>query len=271
MLIFTYNMILKRLSLHPKFAGIIDVAVGAFFLWSLHQTLIWWALLIFLTIRLVWWILLLKITYYPIYIRRFWHFLALVFFQIGLFILLMFIEWKTAWWLVSVIYLVFPLVSFWLLPSRHDNQLAFVTKPYRRWRFWMCVFGLFGVWSGVFAAVSLQIFNINYWYLLMPAVIAATGVSGWWWYEYNITINKRFYLWVAAIGLFVLEIGWVLYRWSLGYFASAFILTWLWYDIWLMARFHLLPVGIHWKKQISFFVINGILLASYLLFIVKWK
>ncbi len=264
-------MILKRLSLHPKFAGVVDVAVGGLFLWSLHQTLIWWLLLVFLAARLLWWAFILKITYYPIYIRRLWHFLALAFFQIGLFFLLLFIEWKTAWWLVSIVYLLFPLISFWFLPAKNDNQLSFVTKTYRRLRFWMCAFGLFGIWSGIFAAVSLQIFNLNYWFILLPAVLVTAALNAWWWHEYNITIDKKYYFWVATSGLATLELAWALFQWPLGYFATALILTWLWYDFWLMARFHLLPLGINWKKQRAFFIVNGILLAVYLLFIVKWK
>ncbi|GEM_PF-1261639 len=264
-------MSLKSLSLHPKFAGFLDIIAGLLFLFALKRISLWWPLLIYLVLRLVWWVVLVRLVYYPPNLKRFWHLLALTVFHLGSVLLLLFVEWSPSWYLVSLVYLVFPLISFWMLPAKSAGQLSFVSKPYRRWRFWMSTFGLFGIWSGTFAAVSLQILNVNYWSLLIFALLITTAITAWWWYEYNIKTNSRFWWWTVCVGVLIAEMAWVLFRWPLGYFASAMILVWFWYDIWLLARFHLLPAGINWPKQNLFFIINGILLLTFLILIVKWK
>jgi hypothetical protein len=261
----------KSISLHPKFAGFLDVFVGLIFLLSLNKMSVWWILLIAVGVRLFWWMILLRLVYYPPNLKRFWHLLTLVVFHLGTVILLLFVEWKISWYLVGVIYLVFPLVSFFLLPSKSASQLSFVLKPYRRWRFWMNLFGLYGIWAGVYAAISLQILNVSYWTPLVTASLATAIISAWWWQEYQIEKNSRFWWWVLGIGILILEVSWVLFRWPLGYFTNDLILIWLWYDIWLLARFHLVPAGINWRKQNLFFIINGVLLLSFLILIVKWK
>ncbi len=264
-------MSLKSLSLHPKFAGFLDAMIGVLFLLVLKRISLWWVLLIVVAIRLLLWMVLIRLVYYPQNVKRFWHLLTLAFFHVGSVLLLLFVEWSPSWYLISFIYIFFPLVSFWLLPAKSEGLHSFVVKPYRRWRYWMSAFGLFGLWSGTFAAVFLQILNISYWYLLVGASVITTAITVWWWQEYNIEKNLRFWWWTGCVGLFVLEIAWVLFRWPLGYFASALILVWFWYDIWLLARFHLLPAGINWSKQVLFFAINGFLLLSFLILIVRWK
>ncbi len=264
-------MTFKSLSIHPKFAAFLDLVVGLLFLWSLNRMAILWVLIVYLVIRLLWWVVLVRLVFYPPNVKRFWHLLTLAFFHLGVTLLLLFIEWTTAWYLVGAIYLIFPFISFWLLPVKNESLLSFVIKPYRRWRFWMSVFGLYGIWGAVYAAISLQILNISYWIILLTAVIVTGAMSCWWWTEYQIEKKHRLWWWVVCTTIFVGEISWVLFVWPLGYFVSALILVWLWYDIWLLARFHLLASGINWRKQILFFIINGVLLLTYLALIVKWK
>ncbi len=264
-------MSIKSLSIHPKLAGAIDLVFGVFFLIFLGKVFATWFLAVLVLVRLVAWVILISLSYYPAAIKRFWHLLSLVVFHLGATLLLLFIEWSFSWILVAAVYLIFPLVSFWLLPSKSQNFLSFVQKPYRRWRFWITAFGLYGIWTGIFASISLQILNLNYWWLLIFGAVFTAAISMWWWKEYAIETKEKFWWWVVAICLFMVEIAWVLYLWPLGYFVSALMIVWLWYDIWLMARFYLLPAGINWKKQVSFFVSNGLLLLIFLILIVKWK
>ncbi len=271
MLVFIYIMTLKSLSLHPKFAGFLDVVVGLLFLFAIKRVSLWWVLLIYIVARLILWMVLIRLVYYPQNLKRFWHLLTLAAFHLGTVILLLFVEWRPSWYLISLVYVIFPVISFWLLPAKSEGHMSFAMKPYRRWRFWMSTFGLFGLWSGTFAAVFLQILNINYWFLLIGASLITTAITMWWWKEYGVEKNSRLLWWTGCVGIFVLEIAWVMFRWPLGYFASAMILVWFWYDIWLLARFHLLPAGINWPKQILFFITNGILLIAFLILIVKWK
>lgn len=264
-------MSFKSLSIHPKLAAVIDSIFGVLFLVFLGNMFATWFLGVLMVVRLLVWLVIVRLSYYPASLKRFWHLLSLAVFHIGATILLLFIEWNFSWLLVATIYVVFPFVSFWLLPSKSQNFLSFVQKPYRRWRFWIVGFGLYGIWIGIFASVSLQIFNVNFWWLLILGTLITTAISWWWWKEYSIETKNKFWWWVISIFLFTLEIAWILYLWPLGYFVSALMLLWLWYNIWLMGRFHLLPAGINWKKQISFFISNGLLLLIFLIFIVKWK
>jgi hypothetical protein len=264
-------MRLNSISIHPKLAAILDLFFGGIFLFLLPRVSVWWILVILVVARILVWFVLVRLSYYPTEIKRFWHLLTLIVFHLGITILLLFIEWNITWQLVGFIYLLFPIISFYLLPARRQNLLSFAQKPYRRWRFWCSVAGLYGILVGTFASISLQIFNIsNLWILFLSTVLSGL-LSAWWWYEYGVERNKKFWWWMLIISLFVFEIAWVLYLWPLGYFVSALVLLWLWYDIWLMGRFHLLPSGINWKKQISFFIINGLLLAIFLFLIVKWR
>lgn len=264
-------MSIKSLSIHPKLAGVIDLMFGVVFLVLLRHLFAPWFLVALMMVRLVAWVVLVRLSYYPPTTKRFWHLLSLTVFHLGATLLLLFIEWGFSWFEVALIYLVFPFISFWLLPSKSQNFLSFVQKPYRRWRFWMVAFGLYGIWTGIFASISLQILNINYWWLLLAGSMFTAIISAWWWKEYGVETKEKFWWWSLVIALFLVEIAWVLYLWPLGYFVSALMVIWLWYDIWLMARFYLLPSGINWKKQISFFVSNGLLLLIILILIVRWK
>lgn len=264
-------MSIKSLSIHPKLAGVIDLVFGVLFLVLLRNVFAFWFLGVLLAVRLVVWVVIVRLSFYPSDIKRFWHLLSLFIFHLGATLLLLFIEWNYSWIEVALVYLAFPLISFWLLPAKNQNFLSFVQKPYRRWRFWIVAFGLYGIWTGIFASISLQILNVNYWWLLISGSIFTAIISAWWWKEYAVEVKEKFWWWMAVMGLFLVEIAWVLYLWPLGYFVSSLMLVWLWYDIWLMARFYLLPSGINWKKQISFFVVNGLLLLIFLILIVKWK
>ena len=264
-------MSIKSLSIHPKLAAVIDLLFGVAFLVFLDNVFAAWFLGVMVSVRFLVWMVIVRLSYYPASLKRFWHLMSLLVFHLGATLLLLFIEWGFSWTLVAAVYVAFPFVSFWLLPSKSQNFLSFVQKPYRRWRFWITTFGLYGIWTATFASISLQILNISYWWLLIGGAIFTAVVSMWWWKEYGIEMKNKFWWWVIAIGIFLVEISWVLYLWPLGYFVSALLVVWLWYDIWLMGRFYLLPAGINWKKQISFFISNGLLLLVFLILIVKWK
>lgn len=255
--------------MHPKLAGVIDLFLGLVFLFWIKHIGVWWVLYIWFFARVILWGALMVLVYYPQSIKRFWHLLSLAVFNFGALLLLLFIEWNYAWETVALVYLVFPLISFWLLPTT-DTNLSFEIKSYRRWRFWLSLFGLFGVWSGIFSALSLQI-STNVTLFILLGTVASTAVAMWWWQEYNIEKTKLFWLWSVAFFVLILEIVWAIYLWPLGYFTNAFLAIWFWYNIWLLVRFHLLQAGIKWDKQIYFFGINTFLFLVFLIFIVRWK
>ena len=198
------------------------------------------------------------------------HFITLCLFLLGALSFLLFIESTPVWSLIGFAFAFIPAFSFWLLPV-NSGQPVFVFKPYRRWRLLMSTFGLLGLWSGGYATATLQVFPFSTPLFIILATIISTLTAAWWLREYNSEVNQVFWFWVAAIFLIILELSIVLFLWPIGYFVSGFLLAWFWYIIWIMARFHLSTLGINWKKQIYFFIGNGILMILFLLLIVRWR
>jgi len=263
---------LKTISFHPKFAAVIDALSGAALLFFLARVGNWWWLLLWVAVRFLVWALLVRLVYYPPEVNRWRHLFSLCFFGLGLVCFLIFMEWTWSWNIFGFLFVILPAVSFWLLPPRHGGGLVFAAKPHRRWLLFMDVLGLSGLWSGLHAIYSFQIFyNINYWVWIILGTAVTAVVSIWWWREYKIAYSRKFSLGLIILILFVLELSWIVFLWPLGYLASALFTVWLWYLLWLVLRFHLSGEGVDWRKQWLFLTINLILVGLFLLFIVKWR
>ncbi|MCX6782354.1 MAG: hypothetical protein NTW66_04555 [Candidatus Magasanikbacteria bacterium] len=261
----------KKFSVHPKLAAVIDFILNAATLVWLPQIGNWQWLSAWFLARAVIWGLFIRLVYYPPELKRWRHFFSLIFFNFGVIVsLVIFIEWNVAWYLLTGIFVLFSAVSFWLLPSGESN-LSFYLKPYRRWLFLMDVFGLTGFWCGIFALMSFQLVPQKMFALM--ALLGATvssAVSIWWWRAYGLEFSRRF--WLSALSCFILvfELGWIVWRWPVGFLVGGTIVIWFWYNLWLILRFNLSKEGIDWKKQRMFFIIDLILLVIFL-FLVKWK
>ncbi len=263
--------VLSKISLHPKLAAVLDLIFSLIFIAFLGRIGVGWLFAIWLILRLSLWVILVKLVFFPVQTKRFWHWLSLVTFFIGGVMLLLFIEWPLAWYLMTVALVVFPATSFWFLPVK-DAELSFVFKPYRRWQFLSAVFGLAGVISGLFAIQAFQLFNIlSRWPYIVVATIVSTAVAYWWWHEYGIVHNRRLYLWLLLWLLINIELLWILFLWPLGYLLLGILFVWIWYVLWLMVRFHLSKDGIVWKKQRWFLFVNCLALLIYLFFLARWQ
>jgi len=260
----------KNLSFHPHLGAGIDLVLGLVFWWWMRGVSNVWVLGLWVLFRVLLWVLLVRLVSYVAGLKRWQHFLSLCLFLLGTVFFFLFIEWTPAWNLVGLSLAVVPAFSFWLLP-KVQGQPIFVSKPFRRWRLLMCAFGLLGLWSGGYAMATLQVFPFINWLFICVASAITTATAGWWLREYNVEPNRSFWLWLIAIAIIILEFSTVLFWWPVGYFVSGFLLVWVWYVLWIMARFHLSVLGINWKKQIYFFVGNGILLILFLSLIVRWR
>ena len=262
---------LKNLSLHPKLLAVTDVFVNLALLWWLRQASAWWLIGLWIFFRLVLWMIALRLVYHTPEISRLKHFLALFFLSIGTLSYLLFVEWDTAWKLVGFLFVFFSAFSFWILPSSNVQLMSFV-KPHLRWRFIMCVIGMAGIFQAVGAITSFQ---IAYTVSVLVWIFLAAGLSsimaGWWWLEYGAEINPRFWKWVGAWFVLMFELIWVVQLLPLGYLASSAILIWVWYIMWLLARFNLSQEGINWKKQALFLSSNAVIFFLFLFFVVRWK
>jgi len=263
---------MKNISFHPKLAAFIDIIANLAMFWGLFRLNNWQSLIIWFSVRTVLWIFFIRLVYYPKEISRLRHFLSLLFFNFGVLLSLIFMEWGSALTLTAAIFMIFSAVSFWLLPTKSEpGVINFVIKPYRRWLFLMDVFGLSLFWSSFYAGSSFQLINFNYFWLgLVFASLLTSLISFWWWKEYAIENSKRL-LWSVIVCFFIfLELSFVLWLWPLGFLVNGFIIIWFWYVFWLMIRFNLSKDGVNWKKQNVFLVINLILFIAFL-FVVKWK
>ena len=257
--------------MHPKLAAVIDLLLNGATFWWMPQLESWYWFGLWFLIRVVLWGLFIRLVYYPKELSRWRHFFSLVFFNFGVVIsLLIFIEWKLSWYLLSLIFVFFSSVSFWLLPVGEDKLLIF-SKPYRRWLFLMDAFGLAGFWSGIYAFLSFQLIPHNlFWLMSLAGAGVTTLISAWWWRAYGLEYTNRF--WLSLIACFVLtfELAAVVWTWPLGYLANGIIIIWFWYNWWLIIRFNLTKEGIDWKKQRLFLGFNFSLLIIFL-FLVRWR
>jgi len=263
---------MRNISFHPKLAAFIDILANLAMFWGLFRLGSWQGLVIWFVIRTVLWVFFIRLVYYPKELSRLRHFVSLLFFNTGVLLSLIFMEWGRALDLTIVIYVIFSGLSFWLLPTRSEpGAINFVAKPYRRWLWLMDVFGLSLLWSSLYAGSSFQLINFNYFWLGLILVSLITSViSYWWWREYGAENNDR--LWQSAIVCFFifLELSFVLWLWPTGFLVNGLIMVWFWYIFWLLVRFNLSKEGINWRKQNYFLAINSVLFVIFL-FLVKWK
>ncbi len=263
---------MKNISFHPKLAAFIDIIANLVMFWGLFRLGNWQLLVMWFLVRTILWIFFIRLVYYPKELSRLRHFLSLLFFNFGVLLALLFMEWGSALNLTVAIFIIFSAASFWLLPAKSEpGVINFVIKPYRRWLFLMDVFGLGLFWSSLYAASSFQLIQFNYFWLgLIFASFLTSLISYWWWKEYSTKDNDLLFFSAIVCFFLFLEISLVLWLWPLGFLVNGFIVLWFWYVFWLMIRFNLSKEGINWRKQNIFLVINIVLFIVFL-FLVKWK
>lgn len=259
-----------KISIHPRLAAVIELALALSFWWWLPKLTAFWMLAIWIVVRFVLLAGLVRLCYYPPGWKRLGHLFALYLFNFGLLLYLLFVEWVWSVRLSGLIFILLPSISFFFLPSVPE-QVLLSFKSQRRIRLAMTILGLTGIWVGIFASIILQIFNVHFWLWLFLGSFVTALSSYWWWKEYEITETGKMRVWAVVMGVMTLELAWVVYLLPLGYFISGFLIAWFWYGLWILTRFYLTKVGINWKKQAIFIITNGILLLLFLIFFARWR
>lgn len=143
-----------------------------------------------------------------------------------------------------------------------------IEKAYRRILMMLSVFNVYALLTTLFA---LHIFfqEIGFVYFAM----VQTGITGIvtflvWRLYYPITIKKSWF-WLCIIMLIVFELCWAMQVLPLGYTVLGLLVTWVWYIVQLLFRFHISEAGVNWNKQRSFLIANGVLFLL-ILFLVRW-
>lgn len=261
----------RTISLHPRLAAVLEGLVALFFVWWLGSITTFVGLLVWFGVRLVWWMILIYATHFPGFVNRLEHFEAVVLFNLGAVFLLIFVDVPEIRYLFEAIMVAGTFFSFWLVPM-HKNDLSLMAKPYRRFKFLMSIFGVAGSWTAVKALDIFQIFSHNaVLWLGILAVLVTVVVSIWGWREYALAYSRKLLVAAILVGFMTAQMAYIIFLWPLGYFASGFLITWMWYLIWLMLRFCLTEEGVVWRKQRAFLLMNGLVLAIFLTFITRWK
>ncbi len=262
----------RLISLHPKLAAGLDIVAAFIFLWLIkiipHG---WYWALGWASARVLWWVLLSQFMYFPSYAKRLPHWLSLLFFQMGIAGYFLFLEPGSAYLLASLLFICVPFISFWLVPE-HEQSLPVVAKSYRRWRLMQSAVGVTGLWTTVFAIDTYQFIGqtLHLLFLVGGAVLVTSFISSWWWYEYDNNVHARFWVASALMCAIAAELAYVFLLLPWGYLVAGFVFGWIWYIIWILMRYHLSSEGIRWQRQRWFVFLNVVLIALFLIFIVRW-
>lgn len=127
----------------------------------------------------------------------------------------------------------------------------------------MVFFAALRMFSPVQATIGIALFHT-----LSAAVLA--GLALLFWHLYYDVPSVRFTLWATIVGLAMLELSWVISLLPYGYLVNALILTWTWYLVVLLIRFHLHEKGIVWAKQTWFLSSNIAIFAIFFFFVFRW-
>lgn len=259
------------ISIPPRVAAVLDALISVLMIFWFDRINSLLLLGVWFAAHILWYGVLLYTMYYPSFMTRVEHLQALIIFNLGIVFLILFVDEPMARYVLEAVLLFFSAGSFWLVPG-NAHDLSVMAKPYRRWKFLMSIFGVAGVWNGVKA---LEIFQVTSGFLTVSlvtiAVILTVLISVWGWQEYGLMYSKKFLIASATLTLCLAEAAYVIYLWPLGYFVSSFIITWVWYVLWLFLRFFISDEGITMKRQRWFLLWNIAMLIIFLVFIVRWK
>jgi len=261
---------LEKISIHPKLSAVLDLVMGVIFLFGLKEMLFnWWFVLIWFVLRGMWWSGLVFLTFYTKNIDKIKHLIFLNIFNLGLFTSFLFLEWGLSKQVITLLLIIGPSFSFYLLPDK-NSVLSYISKPYRRWLLILTVAGMMGIFSSVGAVFIFKVsFIPKFVWILFTSVITSV-MSIFWWQNYGLKLNKKMVSWGLVMFLIIFELSWVLSITPIGFLIFGLILVWLWYLLWLMVRFHLSHEGIIWKKQIPFLLTNLGLFLIFIIFVVQW-
>jgi len=178
------------------------------------------------------------------------------------------VEWSV---LALALRLLAGLVMWFLFLEQRQNQritLAHARKPLRRINMILWVFAGYTFLTTIFA-FRLFFPSVPFWFFLVLAGAGMSAISFMIWRLYYDLKLKQSVIWLLFIGMVIIELVWVMNVLPFGYFVSGFLVTWIWYVLQLLLRFHFSPRGIDWKKQASFLIINGCLFFVCMFFI-RW-
>lgn len=110
---------------------------------------------------------------------------------------------------------------------------------------------------------------IPLWLLALVGAITLSGISFMIWRMYFALGMRHFVVWMAVVFIMIIELIWAFALLPFGYLVSGLLLTWIWYMLQLLIRFHLSPQGIVWRKQAGFLTVNAVLFIL-VMYVARW-
>lgn len=150
------------------------------------------------------------------------------------------------------------------------ETMTYTYKPFRRFIMMMWVFDAYALSTTFFALVALLPSTLLFFIMNVLTGLMFGGISLMIWRLYFHVEIKKFVLWMLLMVFIAIELTWIVHLLPFGYLASGFLVTWVWYVIQLLTRFHFSEKNIVWKDQISFLVTNAILYGLILFFFIRW-
>ena len=155
-----------------------------------------------------------------------------------------------------------------VLPRKLNKEMAHEYKPWRRITSMIFVLDTYAFCAGFFG-LGLFFQNIGSWVfaLLASAVCSLSAILIWRLYYKGYESN--IYLWSAVIALISFELFWIFGFLPFGYLVLGLFVTWVWYIVQLLVRFHSSVKGIVWRKQ-RWFMFGNIIAFILILFLIRW-
>jgi hypothetical protein len=177
---------------------------------------------------------------------------------------------------LRIFFAVFVSLLLGILFGFRENDtlpLGYARRPFRRFAMMVWVFNAYAFFSCLFA---IGVLFQSEWprgleFVLVPSAgIIGALIAGEIWKMYVKGEEKIFLFWRAITGLFIAQIFWSIRLLPFGYMVSGVLLTWLWYMLQMLIRFHLREPGIVWKKQLPFLIGSGLVFLFLFIFYIRW-
>lgn len=185
--------------------------------------------------------------------------------ELGLLLLFIVVEWPSALVLIAALGILSAIVIL-LWSRRVSAPIVFVReKPLRRAVSSVLALALFGFCA--FMQARTVFFPNIYTIVISPffQAGAAVGASFLVWSLYFQARIKDYIIPLVVVGVLIGQAALIIGLSSIGYLAGAFIISWLWYVLQLLMRFHFGNRDILWFKQRNFLFINAVLFIAFLL------
>lgn len=175
------------------------------------------------------------------------------------------------WFFIAFVSILFGILFG--VVENESSPLGLSRRPFRRFAMMMWVFNAYAFFSCLFAVGVLfqSEWPASLEFILVPlSGIVAGLVAGEIWKMYVTFESKTFLFWRVVIALFISEIFWSISLLPYGYLISGILLTWLWYMLQMLIRFHFQPSGIVWKKQLPFLIASAVIFVVLGIFFIRW-